>query len=126
MITTLESQQSSAAELINFSDQIGAALNPYPIVIQSEFTFCFSFRLHFVNIRGIFHTPDAAPWAHAPQKHLMRKMLRESVLKNTLHYQTRPRCNKNKKISIQQEEKMLSDVDKMQLKTVKLKENKKL
>lgn len=66
MITTLESQQSSAAEFINFSDQVGAALNPNSIVIQSEFTFCFSFRLHFVNIRGIFHTPDAAPWGHAP------------------------------------------------------------
>lgn len=60
------------------------------------------------------------------QKHLIRKMLRESILKNTLQYQTRPRCNKNKKISIQQEEKMLNDVDKMWLKTVKLKENKKL
>lgn len=84
MITTLESQQSSAAELINFSDQIGAALNPNPIVIQSEFTFCFSFRLHFVNICVIFHTPDAAAWVMPQQKHLMRKMLWESILKNTL------------------------------------------
>lgn len=59
------------------------------------------------------------------QKHLMKKRLWESILKNTLQYQTRLRCNKNKKISIQQEEKMLNNVDKMWLKTVKLKENKK-
>lgn len=58
------------------------------------------------------------------QKHLIRKMLLESILKNTLQYQTRPQCNKNKKISIKEEEKMLNDVDKMLLKTVKLKKKK--